>query len=632
MSGVHFRFEWIRSRLGDKDQVLDIGCAEGPLLQFLKGTLLEQNITPLDIDKHNLPRFIRLDAEDLVERDKSGLRDKSFDVAVLGDVLEHVKDPVNVLKGAWRVAKRLLITVPDPSNWHPSLDPYATQEDFLKKTGKSPEQHAKDSNPTALEIYDGDGYTHLYHRRWYTESTLRSDLSQAGFQDYKLERIQEGGWSFFVVEVPSPLAKPNESLTVAKQHPYTRGYFEGDGTGYVGFYRDFVRHWRMIKAIKEMKPSSVLDVGAGRGYICKHLEAELGIKAVAMDISEHAWHTRATDSFVLHDARKAPWPFKDKEFDLAVSLAFMEHLTEEEIPTVMEEMARVSNRAYLTTTFEKTPQDTDITHRTFKPLEWWLMKFKECAPDYPVEIMSPEEAKQMENTLIELPKPDGLVKLNIGSWADCFHYGWENWDIADLSKWAKEEGYVFRQVDITKGIPKPDNSVDIILASHLLEHLDRPQGQSFIKECFRVLKPDGVLRLAIPDSRIICRAYLERKFMEYRHFNIGVEKASDEAEALFHLLIAGHKTIYDFDSIKKILEQTEFTEVEQMPPFKSHSKAIEKQTISMYPSLSAYIEASPQKRNLIAPTELTNKTGDDGVPKTYKQYLAGEIEEGCERL
>jgi len=394
------------------------------------------------------------------------------------------------------------------------------------------------------------------------------------------------------------------------QHPYTRGYFEGDGTGYLGLYRDFVTHWRMTKAIKEKKPASILDVGGARGYICKHLEAELGILAVCMDISDHCFHTRATDNFVFHDARKTPWPFKDKEFDLCVSMSFMEHLTEEEIPTVMKEMARVSNRAYLTITFEKTPQDIDITHRTFWSKEAWLAKFKEYAPDYPVEIMSFEEAKKMEQTMIELPQADGLVKLNLGCFLDCFHYGWENIDIQDLTEWARQNGYIFKQADATKGIPKPDNSVDIILASHFVEHLDRTEGTRFLRECFRVLKPNGLLRFAVPDPKVLCDSYLKHKIMDFRHVNINVEKAADEAEALFHLLLAGHKTIYDFGALKTALGEAGFVEVEQMTPFKSHSSVVEKQTVSMYPTLSCYVEGKKpevkQEISLKAKVKLTS--------------------------
>jgi glycosyltransferase involved in cell wall biosynthesis/predicted SAM-dependent methyltransferase len=393
-------------------------------------------------------------------------------------------------------------------------------------------------------------------------------------------------------------------------HPYTRGYFEGDGTGYLGLYRDFVTHWRMIKAIKEKKPSSVLDVAGARGYICKHLEAEMGIRAVCMDISDHCFHTRATDNFVLHDARKAPWPFKDKEFDLAISMAFMEHLTEEEISTVVKEIARVSQRAYLTITFEKTPQDIDVTHRTFRPLEWWVLKFKEYAPDYPVEIMSSEEAKKMEQTPIELPQPDGLVKLNIGSFLDMFHYGWENIDSQDLSQFALQNGYVFKQYDVRRGIQKPDNSTDVILASHIIEHLSRDEGDAFLKECYRVLKPKGILRLVIPDTMLLIGKYVDGSIMEFRHINVGVEKAPDTAEALFHLLIAGHQTMYDLSSLTTKLKKNGNWKIQKMTAFESQSEAIRKQTIPNFPTLSCYIEGKKlevkQEISLKAKPKLTS--------------------------
>lgn len=375
-------------------------------------------------------------------------------------------------------------------------------------------------------------------------------------------------------------------------HPYTRGYFEGDGTGYLGLYRDFATHWRIINLLKTKQLKSVLDVGASRGYICKHLEAELGIKAVAMDISEHAFHTRATDSFVLHDARKAPWPFKDKEFDMCISLSFMEHLTEEEISIVIKEMARVSERAYLTITFEKTPQDVDVTHRTFKSHEWWITQFEEFAPNFKVEIMTVEEAKLMEQTPIIVPQPDGLVKLNIGCFLDQFYYGFENIDSQDLNQFAQQNGYIFRQYDVRHGIQKPDDSTDIILASHFIEHLSKDEGAAFLRECHRVLKPNGILRLVIPDSKLLAKKYLDGTIMDYKYVNIGVEQTDNASEALFHLLIAGHQTMYDFESLSSKLERTGAWKIKQVKPFESQSEAIKKQTVPNYPTLSCYIEAT----------------------------------------
>ena len=62
--------------------------------------------------------------------------------------------------------------------------------------------------------------------------------------------------------------------------------------------------------------------------------------------------------------------------------------------------------------------------------------------------------------------------------------------------------------DLAKGIPFPDDSVDIVYHSHVLEHLDRPIARRFLREILRVLKPGGTLRIVVPDFEFLCRAYV----------------------------------------------------------------------------------------------------------------------------
>ena len=62
--------------------------------------------------------------------------------------------------------------------------------------------------------------------------------------------------------------------------------------------------------------------------------------------------------------------------------------------------------------------------------------------------------------------------------------------------------------DAKLGIPAKSNSVDCIYHSHLLEHLNLEQGELLTRECHRVLKPGGILRIALPDLERICRDYL----------------------------------------------------------------------------------------------------------------------------
>ena len=63
--------------------------------------------------------------------------------------------------------------------------------------------------------------------------------------------------------------------------------------------------------------------------------------------------------------------------------------------------------------------------------------------------------------------------------------------------------------DLSKGIPFKDNSIDVVYHSHLLEHLDRDIAELFLLEVKRVLKPDGIHRIVVPNLENICNEYIE---------------------------------------------------------------------------------------------------------------------------
>ncbi|MFZ5940799.1 MAG: class I SAM-dependent methyltransferase [Bacteroidota bacterium] len=66
--------------------------------------------------------------------------------------------------------------------------------------------------------------------------------------------------------------------------------------------------------------------------------------------------------------------------------------------------------------------------------------------------------------------------------------------------------------NLLEGIPFESESADLVYHSHLLEHFTEEQGLAFLHECYRVLKPGGVIRIAVPDLETIAREYL--KWME----------------------------------------------------------------------------------------------------------------------
>ena len=64
--------------------------------------------------------------------------------------------------------------------------------------------------------------------------------------------------------------------------------------------------------------------------------------------------------------------------------------------------------------------------------------------------------------------------------------------------------------DLTAGVPFSSEMFDAVYHSHVLEHFTAQQGNFFIKECFRVLKRGGILRIAVPDLEGITRNYLKQ--------------------------------------------------------------------------------------------------------------------------
>jgi len=54
-----------------------------------------------------------------------------------------------------------------------------------------------------------------------------------------------------------------------------------------------------------------------------------------------------------------------------------------------------------------------------------------------------------------------------------------------------------------------DNSVDIVYASHLFEHLSLSSANLFLSEAYRVLKTGGTIRIVVPDLYKICKKYIE---------------------------------------------------------------------------------------------------------------------------
>lgn len=97
--------------------------------------------------------------------------------------------------------------------------------------------------------------------------------------------------------------------------------------------------------------SSVLDVGCGKGYLLYELKKLLpGIRIAGFDLSTYAIENAKEEikPYIFTHAAQAPYPFKDKKYDLVISLMTLHNLKVYDLKAALAEIARVGLNAYVT--------------------------------------------------------------------------------------------------------------------------------------------------------------------------------------------------------------------------------------------------------------------------------------------
>lgn len=113
--------------------------------------------------------------------------------------------------------------------------------------------------------------------------------------------------------------------------------------------------------------------------------------------------------------------------------------------------------------------------------------------------------------------------------------------------------HTFMHHDLSTGIPLKDKVADYIFSSHFLEHLFRKDAYHLLRECHRVLKPGGVLRISIPDLEYAVSLYSsgQKERMLQNYFFV------DDDDSYY----ARHKYMYDYEMLESQLIKIGFSEI-----------------------------------------------------------------------
>jgi predicted SAM-dependent methyltransferase len=107
-------------------------------------------------------------------------------------------------------------------------------------------------------------------------------------------------------------------------------------------------------------------------------------------------------------------------------------------------------------------------------------------------------------------------------------------------------------LDVREKLPFLKDSVDFVYSEHFLEHLSRGEAINFLKEIYRVLKPNGVLRISTPDLEALVNGYYKDNWDNLDWIeSFGYEWIPTRGMMLnIALRDWGHKYIYDLKDLE----------------------------------------------------------------------------------
>lgn len=186
----------------------------------------------------------------------------------------------------------------------------------------------------------------------------------------------------------------------------------------------------------------------------------------------------------------------------------------------------------------------------------------------------------------------GTVKLN----------GWKNVDLDALE--------ADMHLDLREKLPFGDQLITHIYNEHFIEHITREESVNLLKECHRVLKNDGVLRLSTPNLKYIAVAYLSRNITEWQDVSWQPQTPCiliNEAVRLW-----GHQFIYDAEELVKALIEAGFNSVQ----FVNYGESGDKELIGLETRPFHHeliVEARKDNSGINIPCTLNNEYDDNEV-------------------
>ena len=117
-------FKVISELVEEKSRVLDVGCGDGILMEYLSKNKVV-DVRGLEISKEKVKKCLSNGlavVEGNAEYDLKQFPDLSFDYVILSQTLQAFMSPEKVIKDLLRVGKKVIVTIPNFGHWKIRVD------------------------------------------------------------------------------------------------------------------------------------------------------------------------------------------------------------------------------------------------------------------------------------------------------------------------------------------------------------------------------------------------------------------------------------------------------------------------------------------------------------------------------
>jgi predicted SAM-dependent methyltransferase len=194
--------------------------------------------------------------------------------------------------------------------------------------------------------------------------------------------------------------------------------------------------------------------------------------------------------------------------------------------------------------------------------------------------------------------------LNVGC-GNKFHKAWVNVDMSSNSPHVKS-------YNLLNGIPFPDDQFDVVYHSQVLEHFSKEKAPSFARECFRVLKPGGIMRVVVPDLENIVREYI-------KHLNENIRNSNSQSEADYDWIL-----LEMYDQTVRNYSGGQMAEFLRQPELINESYIIDRIGYVGRTIRNSYLTAENSMQPTSNLTGVMKKVKSAGVRKIIR-YIIGRI-------